>query len=212
MSYMTMTMFAPRIWGFDLSGPQARIALQAGWRRSDILWEGLMEGANAAWAAGDRARAAQLFRRASWVARLCFARDDLRRATVLINLGIVARMAGQGRRAAACFARAAAIWDACAERSIAGMQIAPRARSSLFHLRMEARHRDTYHANMRLRLGKIATEVRAAIDALAGGQKPDCRLYARWRGERPNVYDDTRKVLGACLLIVDAEFSTVASL
>ncbi|WP_299845977.1 tetratricopeptide repeat-containing protein [uncultured Roseovarius sp.] len=205
MSYMTMTMFAPRIWGFDLNSPQARVARQAGWSRADILWEGLMEKANAAWVDGARPRAGQLFRRASWVTRLCFARDDLRRATVLANLGIMARATGQGPRAAACFAKAAAQWDACAEVSVAEMQIAPRARSSLFHLRMEARHRDTYHDNMRLRLGKIAAEMRAALEAMAKGEKPGCRLYARWRGERPNVYDDTRKVLGACLLIIDAE-------
>ena len=205
MNSTTTTMFVPRIWGFDLSSPEARVARQAGWGRADILWENLMEAANAAWIANDKARARDLFRRASWVARLCFARQDLRRATVWLNQGILADEAGQKRRAKAGFAKAAAHWDANAMMAVTNMKIAPRARSSLFHLRMEARHRETYHGNMRLRLGKIADELRAAIDRLAMGQGAECRLYARWRGERPNVYDDTRKVLGACLLIIDAE-------
>jgi len=193
----------PRIWGFDLNSPEARAARQAGWSRADILWEGLMEAANAAWAEGQKKRAGVLFRRAAWVARIAFRRDDLRRATGLVNQGILAREAGLSARANTYFSKAALQWDTQAAAAVAGMKIAPRARSSLFHLRMEARHRETYHDNMRLRLGKIATEVRGAIDALAAGQVPECRLYARWRGERPNVHDDTRKVLGACLLIVD---------
>ena len=203
MSCTTTTMFAPRIWGFDFTTPGARVALAAGWGRTDILWEGLMEAANAAWVDGDQARAGTCFRRASWVARLGFPRDDLRRAAVLASRGILARERGQEPRAQRHFAKAAALWDGCAGEAVAGMQIAPRARSSLFHLRMEARHRETYHDNMRLRLGRIADEVRAAISALQQGQSPGCRLYSRWRGERPNVHDDTRKLLGACLLIPD---------
>lgn len=203
MSCTTMNMFAPRIWGFDLGSPEACIARLAGWSRADLLWEDLMERGNAAWVQGDARRAATLFRRAYWVVRLAFARDDLRRATGLVNLGIVAREAGREARARTCLHRAGVLWDACAERAIAGMRIAPRARSSLFHLRMEALHRETYHDNFRTRITRIANEVRAAIRNLEAGQPPECRLYARWLGERPPVHDDTRKVLGACLLIVD---------
>lgn len=205
MSYTTMNMFAPRIWGFDLSTAQVRIARQAGWGRADVLWEGLMEQANTAWLDGDRSGAARAFRRAGWIARLFFARDDLRRATVLVNQAIVARASRQTARARGCFTKAAAHWDAHAARAVADMQIAPRARSSLFHLRMEARHRATYHDNMRLRLSNIAKEARSAMDALARGDTLDCRLFSRWRGEKPNVHDDTRTFLGACLLIIDAD-------
>lgn len=197
MSYMTMTMFAPRIWGFDFTTPEARVALQAGWHRADLIWEGLMEAGNTAWVADDLACARRLFRRSAWVARLGFASDDLRRATALVALAVVT----SGRQD--LLRRAARQWDRCAEGALARMQIAPRARSSLFHLRMEARHRQTYHDNMRLRLRRIAGEVRAAITALEADQPPACRLYSRWRGERPNVHDDTRKFLGACLLIPD---------
>ena len=199
-----MTMFAPRIWGFDFSTPEARVARQSGWGRADILWESLMEEANIHWLEGDRTRSARAFRRAGWIARLFFAGRDLRRATVLVNQGIVARARGQSRRAEACFSRALTLWEARNECAIGDMQIAPRARSSLFHLRMEARHRETFHDNMRVRLGRIAAEVRSAIEALGNENAPECRLFSRWKGEKPNVYDDTRKILGACLLIIEA--------
>ncbi|MEB8386763.1 tetratricopeptide repeat protein [Rhodobacteraceae bacterium KMM 6894] len=205
MSFMTTNMFALRIWGFDPTSAQTRIALGAGWRRSDILWEGLMEGGNVAWLAGDIPLAARLFRRAFWVAKLTFARSDLRHAAAQANLGMIARRQGRSARATAHFKRAGQVWDAHAADAIALMTIAPRARSSLFHLRMEARHRETYHDNFRLRLSRIGGEVRASLDCLERGKKPTCRLYTRWRGERPNVYDDTRKVLGACLLIAEPQ-------
>jgi hypothetical protein len=198
-----MNMFVPRIWGFDLGSTQAQVARQAGWSRADILWEGLMEAANNAWVKGDPKAAAKGFRRAFWLGRLSFARSDLRHATVRLNLGILALKAGKGATAKCHFKKAALHWDTHAEANIAAMTIAPRARSSLFHLRMEALHRNTYHDNFRTRVGKIAGEIRSAIDNLQRDDAAGCRLYARWRGERPNVYDDTRKVLGACLLILD---------
>ena len=204
MSYMTMTMFAPRIWGSDFTDPQAQVALSSGWHRSDILWEDLMVAGNTAWLEGDARQTAWCFRRALLVARLCFRRRDLRRATALVNCGILRQHAGRSASARAYFSKALSHWHANAEHMVTDMQIAPRARSSLFHLRMEARHRDTYHGNFRNRLHKIAAEVRSAIKHMDEGQPPGCRLYSRWIGERPTVFDDTRKVLGACLLIIDS--------
>ena len=203
MSYTTMNMFAPRIWGFDFSTPQAQTALAGGWRKSDILWEELMVAGNGAWAEGDKAVAAKCFFRAAWIARLCFDRRDLRHATALANRGILAKDAGKPARADTFFRKALAHWDAAAERAVADMQIAPRSRSSLFHLRMEALHRDTYHGNFRTRINAIAAEVRTAIANIEAGAPAGCRLFSRWNGERPTVYDDTRKVIGACLLIIE---------
>lgn len=204
MNFTTTTMFAPRIWGSDFTSPQSRVALDAGWRRADILWEELMVAGNTAWLAGDRRGASRAFRRAGVIAALAFVRDDLRRATRLANQGILARAAGREAQASALLGRALRHWDRHGAQAVAEMQIAPRARSSLFHLRMEALHRDTYHDNLRARLAAIAAEVRGAIASLQAGTAPGCRLFSRWRGERPTVYDDTRKVIGACLLIVDA--------
>ena len=110
MSYMTMTMFAPRIWGFDLSSPEARIARQAGWRRSDILWEKLMEAANLAFTEGDTNRAAALFRRARWMAWLGFGRNDPRRITVLVNQSLLAQLTGRANTARKGLRHARMIW------------------------------------------------------------------------------------------------------
>lgn len=193
MSFMTMTMFAPRIWEYDFSSPRARVALEAGWRRSDLLWESLMEAGCAACAEGRADEAVRAFRRAWWVARL-FPKSDLRRAACMAALGVVTQSRRRVSRARAQFATLAA-------EAVEAMQIAPRARSSLFHLRMEARHRETYHGNLRLRLSKIAGETEQSLAAMEQGRAPAHRLYSRWLGERPTVYDDTRKVLSACLLI-----------
>lgn len=196
MSSTTMNMFAPRIWGSDFSSAQSRVALNAGWRRSDLLWEALMEKGCAAYGERDAAGARRAFGRACWVARL-FVRSDLRRAASQAALGLSGNSSQKISRARAHF-------TTHVEAAIGAMQIAPRARSSLFHLRMEARHRDTYHANLRLRLSKIAAETASSLAAMERGRAPGHRLYSRWLGERPTVYDDTRKVLAACLLIPGA--------
>lgn len=193
MSFTTTNMFAPRIWGYDFTAPRARIALNAGWSRADLLWESQMERGCAAAMDGDRATARRAFRRAWWVAHLLPA-ADLRGAATIAALGVIGHAPHR-------LAKARKVFETRAVRTIESMQIAPRARSSLFHLRMEARHRDTYHANMRLRFERIAAETAESLAALEMGHTPPHRLYSRWLGERPTVYDDTRKVLSACLLI-----------
>lgn len=196
MSFTTMSMFAPRIWGFDLDGPEARVALQAGWRRRDLMWETLMERGCATWHAGKTRAAWWAFVRARLIAWR-FATGDLRRAASEAALGVV-------MRAPSRMLRAREMFESHATAQIEAMQIAPRARSSLFHLRMEARHRDTYHANMRLRLTRIAGETATCLQDMAAGRPPQHRLHARWLGEKPVVFDDTRKVLSACLLIPES--------
>lgn len=193
MSFTTTSMFAPRIWGYDFTEPRAQVAMQAGWGRADLLWEALMEQGCAAFSSGDPEGANRAFGRAWWIARL-LPRHDLRRAATEAALGVAGHAPQRLGRARVMFERQAYA-------AVAAMQIAPRARSSLFHLRMEARHRDTYHANLRLRLSKIAGETAASLSAMEKGRAPVHRLYSRWKGERPTVHDDTRKVLSACLLI-----------
>jgi hypothetical protein len=200
MSFTTMSMFAPRIWGFDPGSPMARVALQAGWRRRDLMWEALMERGCAAWRGGQARTAWWAFTRARLIAS-GFARDDLRRAASEAALGVV-------MRAPRRMVRARAMFESHAEAQIEAMQIAPRARSSLFHLRMEARHRDTYHANMRLRLTRIAGETATCLQEMAQGGPAPHRLHARWLGEKPVVFDDTRKLLSACLLIPESRART----
>jgi hypothetical protein len=68
---------------------------------------------------------------------------------------------------------------------------------------MEALHRETYHDNLRIRIGKFAAETEETLRALTGRSSNPHRHHARWRGEKPTVFDDTRKVLSACLMIAD---------
>ncbi|MBE1285081.1 MAG: tetratricopeptide repeat-containing protein [Rhodobacteraceae bacterium] len=200
-----MNTFEPLIWGFK-PDTEMRVALEAGWRRSDVIWERVMERALEAWSDSPRkparARARRLFRQADILARICFDAKDPRRATVAANLAVVHRASGEQERAVRQQCRALQIWKDV-PRAIDDMQVLPRSRSSLFHLRMEALHRDTYHSNLRTRISRIAAETEETLRTLTNGQPTPHRHASRWRGERPTVYDGTRKVLGACLLILD---------
>ena len=184
----------------DRKDSEMRAALNSGWSRFDLWWERAQETGNECHFSGDAAGAAKAWRRAGWIARTMFAANDPRRATSRANLALVDQKAGRARRARDGYARACTLWQH-ADDFIAGMNIARRARSSLFHLRMEALHWDTYQDNMRKRYTAIAGEVAHALRALEHGQPATCRLYERWRGEKPALFDDTRKFLGAALLV-----------
>ncbi len=190
-------MFAPLT---SASDTEMRAAKRSGWLWRDIKWERLSEQANAAYLDGDTKQAASKFRRAYLLARLGFDKTDPRFATSLANAGFADRLSGKNGMAIKKLGMARALW-ADVPNSLNKIKISPRARSSLFHLRMEARHWDTYCDNTRLRLGKFIAESDQALDALSAGEEPNHRLYGRWKGEKPNVFDDTRKYLGAALLL-----------
>lgn len=177
-----------------------RAALAAGWRRSDLWWERLQERANHNWRQGRRVAASRGFRKARWLAELAFPRDDPRRATSLANAAFAARARGAHRTAARLYDRALALWAGVPAQA-EGLAISPRARSSLHHLRLEGRHAETYRANARARIGRLAAETAACLEALAGGVSPPHRLHARWRGEKPAAFGESRKVIAACLLL-----------
>lgn len=197
-----------------ISGPEPDLeraaARTAGWRDSDLGWERLQERALDALRAGDRAAAARAWRRAWWLALLRFGRGDPRHATSVANLGLAARLAGREALARRRYARALGLWGAAPD-WIERMKIARRARSSLFHLRMEAKHWPSYEANMRRRAQAFAREAAACLDAAARGAPAPHRLCERWRGEKPAVFDDMRKFLAAALLIAAANAQTDAS-
>lgn len=201
MSSMTMSMSVRHILGFDRTDTEWQQARAGGWRRADLRWERLSEAAITAWQNGRRWRARILFYAAFWQTRLAFEGNDRRIATSLINLGITA--GASSARGRAFFTQAQGAWQA-ARGDVDTMVVQPRSRSSLFHLRMEARHRDTFLANSRLRISRIIVETGESLDALALGTGTLAyRHFSRWRGERPTVFDDMRKILGACLLIAN---------
>jgi len=200
MSCMKTNMSARHIWGFERGDAEMRLARQAGWGRGDLIWERLMEAANADWAAGRGARARRLFGLAHGLALASFAKGDPRRATAPAALAAIHARQGRGRAARARRRRALREL-AGMEAFIAGLEIKPRSRSSLFHMRMEIRHRDTFHSNLRTRYMNFAREMLETLEAGEGGAGH--RHFSRWRGEKPNPFDDTRKLLGACLLLPD---------
>ena len=185
---------------FDRNDPEMRAALVAGWKRRDLWWERLQEQASEALLAGEKTRAIRLFRRAHWISYVGFARDDSRRATGFANAAFAARLAGSRGRAERNYKAAITLWSK-APTTLETLTIQPRARSSLFHLRMEVKHWDTYRDNMETRLAKFTEETGECLEALATEAPPPHRLFSRWRGEKPAVFDDTRKLLAACLLI-----------
>ena len=197
---MTTNMCARPI---SVSDPDARdeaAARAAGWRRADLDWERLQEQAIAAWRAGDEAAAIRSWRKARWLAFWRMGRRDPRYGASLANAAMAARLMGREASAKRLYRAALSRWRRVPD-MIAGLEPSRRARSSLFHLRMEARHRETYLANQRKRMTAFVADAHAALEALEAGEAPACSLYERWRGEKPPVFDDMRKLLSAALLI-----------
>lgn len=194
-----MTVFAR----FILGGDEARRASAAGWGLADILWERSQERAHRHHRAGRRGRALLRWRLAHRVARLSFGGRDPRLATSLANVGLALREAGRARRARRCYARALEIWGHVGE-AIDAVSIREAPLSSLHHMRMQARHRETYRENAKARLRRFAEEARETIEAGAAGRAPARDLFGRWAGEKPAGFDGRRRVLSACLLLAGA--------
>lgn len=189
---------------YPLANREMQIARAADWSRVDLRWERLSENAIELYLAGQTVRGEVFFRLADLLARFSFPRSDLRRATSAANLSLISINKGKIAGAKRHQLRALRIWQNAPDR-IAAMKIAPRTRSSLFHLRIELKHRNTFHDNLRSRYARFATETEETLRSLTTDTPAPHRHYARWRGERPSVHDDTRKIMGACLLILDRD-------
>jgi hypothetical protein len=75
-------------------------------------------------------------------------------------------------------------------------------------MRLEQRHRAAYEERWRVKWAELAREGRGLVgDAgplnLVSSAEAETRL-ARWRRERPDALDDTRKLLAAVLLLACA--------
>lgn len=184
----------------SLRAREERAAAAAGWSKADLAWERMQEDAAAACAEGRTRDAIRLWRRARALAFFRLSRRDPRYATGLANAALAARLSGRERSARRLYAQALRLWRRVPT-TVATLEPGPRARSSLFHLRMEARHRDTYLDNLRRRMAGFAAETEAVLAALAEDRAPPHALTRRWRGEKPPVFDDVRKFMAAALLI-----------
>ena len=189
---------------FSSGDSEMREALFAGWSRWDLVWERLQEKANRAIGRNQLFGASLRFAVASALAALAFSKTDPRAATSQANFAFAAKYFGAAEFASRRYREARNRWSGAAE-SLNEMNIMPRARSSVFHMRMEVKHRRAYRANMENRLGKFIGETGECLDCLIEGRSVPHRLFSRWRGEKPPLFDDTRKILGACLLLAANE-------
>ena len=173
---------------------------RAGWSNAEVIWEQIQEAAAECEREGDRGEATELWRGALELAREHLPPEDLRVATSVANVAVALRWAGERDAARRTFAEALALWDGSG-RWVESLKPTARARSSTFHLRLEARHADTYRRFPLQRYRALAEEGRAILVALRDGGDDPCDRLARWRRERPAGFNDWRRLLGAVLLI-----------
>ncbi len=110
--------------------------------RDEFLWVELNETAAADFNAGQFAVADEIWRKAFAIAQQ-FAANDPRLACSLNNVAIGHRLTGNFAQAEEHYEHAIASWQT-ASVWVDKMHLAPRARSSLFHLRMEQKHKQKY--------------------------------------------------------------------
>ncbi|NIR29821.1 MAG: hypothetical protein GWN84_11030 [Gammaproteobacteria bacterium] len=175
---------------------------RAGWRNAELIWEQIQETAAELNATGAWEEAAELWEGALEIAQEHFRHDDPRLATSLANHGLAARRSG--RDPAALFDEALSVWDS-AQAWIAGLRPERRARSSLFHLRLQTKHRGAYDRFSRQRYAELAAEGRAALLACRDDTEREDDRLARWvREGRQGGLTDARKLMAAAWLIAPA--------
>ncbi len=174
--------------------------IRAGWREAELAWERCQESAGDLNAGGKFEDAATLWAEALRLAREHFAGNDPRLAASLANQAVALRRAGRDEAARALFEEALLAWDASGP-WVAALAPERRARSSTFHLRLEAKHPGGYAQHSRARTQALAGAGRAAILALRDGGEGEDERLARWHKERPQGYSDARKLMAAALLI-----------
>lgn len=134
------------------------------------------------------------------IAEWSFRPADPRAAVSIANVGFAHRLAGRSRKAGHCYRQALDAWAHVSE-AIDQVSIRETPLSSLHHMRMQARHRDTYRANIQTRLRKFAEETKEGMEACASCEKSPRDYFGRWAGEKPPGYDGRRVILSACLLL-----------
>ena len=176
-----------------------RLLQRAGWTNADVIWEQIQETAAESERAGDYAEALELWRGALDLAREQLCPDDLRVAASLASVAVGERRIGDAAAAGRMFDEALARWDA-SDRWVGSLKPATLARSSTFHLRLQARHPGGYDRFPRERYRTLAGEGRAVLAARHDGLPDAFDRLDRWRRERPSGFNDWRKLLGAVLL------------
>lgn len=178
--------------------------MAAGWTQADLDWEELAEEVASAIAANNADAASGAAGRALGLARESFTATDPRLATAMANQAMCAarRDAEVGGK---LLDEARLAWNGT-HPWIEAMQAPRVARSSLFHMRMEQRHRSSYESNWRIKWRDIADGAKgrlgaARLDVEWDGPAAQAALE-RWKRERPAMLNDTRKLLAAAYLLL----------
>lgn len=177
-----------------------RLLERAGWTNAEVVWEQIQVAAAQCRRGNDDAEAPELWRGALELARERLPPGDLRVATSVANLAVAERRAGNVRAARKMIEEALALWDA-GDEWVESLEPPALARSSTFHLRLQAKHPGAYDRLPRERFRTLALEGRAILAARRDGLPDASDRLERWRRERPAGFNDWRKLLGAVLLI-----------
>ena len=177
-----------------------RILERAGWTNAEVIWEQIQEVAAESERAGDHAEASELWRGALELAREHLAPGDLRIAASVACVAVAERRTGDAANAQRLLDDALVLWDA-GERWAASLHAATLARSSTFHLRLQTKHPGGYNRLPRERFRALAEEGRTVVAARRARRSDASDRLERWRRERPEGFNDWRKLLGAVLLI-----------
>jgi len=179
--------------------------LNAGWMQADLDWERAMADGVAAVGTGDMPAAKELTAQCVQLARTHFDADDPRLATSLANYGTCLKMLGRTEDGERLLGEARALWAGC-DRWVDNMTAPRAARSSLFHLRMEQKHRATYEERWRIKWRELVGEARDCLGTPASVDESPAVLAQsapeRWTRERPAMLNDTRKLMAAALLLL----------
>jgi hypothetical protein len=183
----------------------AKELLAAGWSEADLSWETAAERTAEALARGDHTRAKEEAGEAVQIARARFEGIDPRLGTALANFGVTLDLSGTEGGGASLLREALDVWRAAGP-WVARMDAPRMARSSLFHMRMEARNRDAYRARWQLRWREMTEEAKECLATKSpspGDPGPSAaEALARWRRERPAMLNDTRKLMAAAYLLL----------
>lgn len=154
--------------------PHTRAALErAGWPVDAWRWEQAVLAGLEELTKGERASARRRFQAAQSLAEDALPPDDLRRITAAANLAIL----DQDR---VRLTSLAARWQASAH-WLATLQPHARSRSSLFHLRLESKHRGGYNHLHITRMKRLWSEGHLLLTATCAASEPieDLRASAQ---------------------------------
>ncbi len=153
----------------------------------DALWVSYNEEALSAFFQGRHVMAIELWDKAHALTRN-FEHDDPRLACSLNNRSVGFRFIEELKKAEQGYRRAKHLWSKAVD-WIADMEVQRRARSSLFHLRLEQKHRVQYDHFARLQYQKI---LRVGYAGTMANLAEVCQVSGR-KNEASGLYEESRQ-------------------